>query len=325
MSKRIGITTTVPHEIIVAAGHTPVDLNNLFIAEAVPAQSLERAEKEGFAANVCAWIKGIFAAATTGRVDAVVTVVGGDCSNTRALAEVLRHRGIPTIDFAFPTERDPREVEKALLAFAGRLGVSLRQAEQVRRDWQPLRRRLAELDRLAWEEDRVTSAELHGWLVAAGDFESDPQAFDRRLQDFLQEVGRRPPLPEARRLALLGVPPIFSDLFPVLEARGVRIVFDEVPRQFAMPYPCADLVEQFTRYTYPYDLPHRLADVRQEMEKRRIAGALHYLQAFCHRQIEHLIVREELPAPVLALEGDRPAAVSGQLLTRLDAFLEMMA
>lgn len=325
MTKRVGITTTVPHEIIVAAGHQPVDLNNLFIADTSPADALEHAEREGFAANVCAWIKGIFAAAMAGRVDAVVTVVGGDCSNTRALAEVMRHRGIPTIDFAFPTERDAREVEKALQAFAGRLGVSLAQAEQVRREWRPLRQRLVELDRLAWEENRVSSAELHGWLVAAGDFEGDPRAFDQRLQGFLAEAARRSPRPEARRLALLGVPPIYRDLFPVLETRGARIVFDEVPRQFAMPYPCADLVEQFTRYTYPYDLPHRLADVRREMERRGVSGALHYLQAFCHRQIEHLIVREELPAPVLALEGDRPETVSGQVLTRLDAFLEMLS
>ena len=36
---RIGITTTVPVEIIIAAGHTPVDLNNLFITDPEAAQS----------------------------------------------------------------------------------------------------------------------------------------------------------------------------------------------------------------------------------------------------------------------------------------------
>ena len=32
---RIGITTTVPSEVIFAAGHTPVDLNNIFIGDEI--------------------------------------------------------------------------------------------------------------------------------------------------------------------------------------------------------------------------------------------------------------------------------------------------
>jgi len=31
--KRIGFTTSLPIEVILAAGHTPIDLNNLFITE----------------------------------------------------------------------------------------------------------------------------------------------------------------------------------------------------------------------------------------------------------------------------------------------------
>ncbi|MDP8224713.1 MAG: 2-hydroxyacyl-CoA dehydratase [Candidatus Lernaella stagnicola] len=325
MTKRIGITTTVPHEIIVAAGYVPVDLNNVFADDADSEAMVASAEDEGFPAGVCAWIKGLYAAMRAGRADAVVTVVNGDCSNTQSLAEVLRHRGIETIPFSFPAKPQPDLVERALQDFAAELGTELAAAERVRRDWQDIRRNLAELDRLAWRENKITSAELHHWLLSSSDFGGDANAFGRELDAFLDDARRRPAQPVALPLALLGVPPIFTDLFARLEERGARFVFCEVPRQFSMPYECRDLVEQFCRYTYPYDLNHRLDDLLPQLAERRVAGAVHYVQAFCHRQIDHIVIKDKSPIPVLALEGDRPGTLSGQAVTRLDAFLEMLA
>ena len=324
MSKRIGITTTVPHEIIVAAGHVPVDLNNLFMANLDRARLLDLAEAEGFPPSVCAWIKGIYAGVRAGEVDAVVAVLTGDCSNTRALAEVLAHRGVEVIPLSYPSTPEPAAVSATLRDFANRLGTTVGQAEEVRRAWAPLRERLAELDRLAWEENRVTSRELHTWLVSASDFSGDADVYRQRLDEFLRKAKQRDPLRQRIRLALMGVPPIFDDLFDELDRLDARVVFAEVPRQFAMPYRCADLVEQFCRYTYPYDLSHRLRDLLAEIGRRRVHGAINYLQSFCHRQIEDIVLRETLPAPVLALEGDRPGPLGGQALTRLEAFLEML-
>jgi benzoyl-CoA reductase/2-hydroxyglutaryl-CoA dehydratase subunit BcrC/BadD/HgdB len=325
LRKRFGLTTTVPHEIIVAAGGAPVDLNNIFIADPARDRLLERAESEGFPPGVCAWIKGIYAATRAGQVDVVVTVTSGDCANTRALAEVLRHRGVATVPFAFPAEREATAVQSCLEEFAARLGVTLGQAEEVRRQWRPLRRRLVDLDELAWREGKVASDELHAWQVSASDFMGDAADFARRLDDFLLTAQRRPPRASGRRLALLGVPPIYDDLFAVLAVRNAHVVFDEVPRQFAMPHDCADLVEQFCRYTYPYNLDHRLADVTAEITRRRVDAALHYVQAFCHRQIEHIVIKERLAVPTLVLEGDRPGPLPGQILTRLEAFLERLS
>ncbi len=324
MGKRIGITTTIPHEIVIAAGHTPVDLNNAFLAHPKRGRLLELAETEGFPSGVCAWIKGIYAAVRTGAADAVITVLTGDCSNTRALAEVLGYRGIEVIPFGFPNTPEPDDVRAALADLAARLGTSLTAAEEVRRSWKPLREKLVELDRLAWAEGKICSRELHDYLVSASDFAGDADAFERRLTAFLLEAAARPARRDYVPLALLGVPPIFDGLFEALEQRHARIVFAEVPRQFAMPNDCADLVEQFCRYTYPYDLRYRLADLRAEISRRRVRGAINYLQAFCHRQIEDIVLRETLPVPVLALEGDRPGPLGGQALTRLEAFLEML-
>ena len=41
---RIGMTTTVPVEVILAAGHVPVDLNNVFITGSEPMRQVEAAE-----------------------------------------------------------------------------------------------------------------------------------------------------------------------------------------------------------------------------------------------------------------------------------------
>ena len=60
--KRIGITATVPAEILLSAGLEPVDLNNLFITSEQPEKLVSGAEAAGFSHGICAWIKGIYSA-----------------------------------------------------------------------------------------------------------------------------------------------------------------------------------------------------------------------------------------------------------------------
>ena len=57
---KVGITTTVPIEVIYAAGHIPVDLNNAFVSREDNQRLVEEAELAGFPRNFCAWIKGIY-------------------------------------------------------------------------------------------------------------------------------------------------------------------------------------------------------------------------------------------------------------------------
>ena len=77
--RTIGLTTTVPAEIIFAAGLRPLDLNNVFITSGCAAALVEEAEHNGFPRNSCAWNKGIYAAARAlglRRVAAVVQRLG---------------------------------------------------------------------------------------------------------------------------------------------------------------------------------------------------------------------------------------------------------
>jgi benzoyl-CoA reductase/2-hydroxyglutaryl-CoA dehydratase subunit BcrC/BadD/HgdB len=322
---RVGITTTVPVEAIFAAGHRPVDLNNVFIAHPERPRLLEEAEIAGFPATTCAWIKGIYSAAKRSAVEQVVGVMAGDCSNTQALLEIWQFEGLGTIPFAYPYDRSAEALRAEIERFCSKLGTSLVEAERMKARLDRVRRKAHELDRLTWEEDRVSGWENHLVLVSASDFEGDPDAYGRKLDSLLAGASCRTPSGrEFLRLGYLGVPPILDGLYDFLEERGARVVFNEVQRQFALPYLGEPLVEAYRRYTYPYDVFGRIDDIRAEIRRRRIAGVIHYVQAFCFRQMEDLILRKTLGVPVLTLEADRPMAIDARTRTRIESFLEML-
>ena len=146
--KRIGITTTVPIEVLLAAGFMPVDLNNVFITDADPERLVRKAERAGFPLNTCAWIKGIYSVCLEQKLDSVICVTTGDCSNTTMLMEVLKLRGIKTISFAFPETPDIDRMQIALESLADRLGTDMVNSEKVRKSLEPCRETLREIDRL---------------------------------------------------------------------------------------------------------------------------------------------------------------------------------
>lgn len=106
------------------------------------------------------------------------------------------------------------------------------------------------------------------------------------------------------------------------------MVFNEVPRQFAMldgeQASVDSLAEQYARYTYPYEVGARLADIKREALRRRLDGLIHYTQSFCWRQMQDLVLRRELGLPLLTLEGDQYAPVDGRTRLRLEAFVEVL-
>jgi benzoyl-CoA reductase/2-hydroxyglutaryl-CoA dehydratase subunit BcrC/BadD/HgdB len=322
--ERVGFTTTVPLEIIIAAGKRPVDLNNVFITCGRSRELIEEAEAEGFPRNVCGWIKGIYAAAVENGIRELVAVTEGDCSYTRALMEVLSLQGIGTVPFAYPHGRDRESLTFELEKLMRHFGVGWDETYRAKERLDRIRRKVREIDRRTWQDDTVTGDENHYFQVCTSDMNGDPDAFEAEVDNFLDDVSRRQPLPGGLRLAYIGVPPIVSDLYPFLESRGARVVFNETQRQFAMPYLLDDLVEQYLAYTYPYDIFHRLADIVPELERRRVDGVIHYVQSFCFRQIEDMIVRRKIPLPTLTLEGDKPGPLDARTRLRIEGFLEMI-
>ncbi len=321
----VGITTTVPLEVIFAAGLVPVDLNNLFVGADDPASLTERAERAGFPRACCAWTKGIYGAVHERGIRRALAVTRGDCSNAEALLDVLAHEGLECLTFDYPADQDAGAMAAAIERLAERLGADPAEAERWRERLAPGRCAAAEIDRLTHEEDRVGGLENHLWLVSASDFCAEPDRYRAEAEAFARLAGRREPMNQKVRLGLCGVPPIVPALYGFVESLGARVVFNETQRQFAMPAPAGSLAEQYARYTYPYGVRPRLADILTECARRRLDGLIHYVQSFCHRRIEDRIVRDEAPLPVLTLEADRPGELSGQLRTRLEAFVEMLA
>lgn len=303
----------------------PVDLNNVFITSPRSREMIDEAEAEGFPRNVCGWIKGIYAAAVETGISELIAVTEGDCSYTRALMEVLSLQGIGAVPFAYPHGRDRSSLDFELRKLMNHFGVTPEQVAAAKLRLDRIRGKVREIDRLTWEEDRVSGGENHYYQVCTSDMNGDADRFEAEVDDFLHRARSRAPFRDDIRLAYLGVPPISSDLYEFLESRGARVVFNETQRQFAMPYLLDDLGEQYLAYTYPYDIFHRLADILPELARRRVDGVIHYVQSFCFRQIEDMIIRRKVPLPVLTLEGDKPGPLDARSRLRLEGFVEMLA
>ena len=59
--RRVGLFSTVPLEILLAAGLRPLDVNNAFVGHAEPRTLLDRAEAAGLPRTLCAWTRGLYA------------------------------------------------------------------------------------------------------------------------------------------------------------------------------------------------------------------------------------------------------------------------
>ncbi len=324
--KRIGITTTVPIEILIAAGYQPVDLNNVFITDPSPERLLNIAERAGFPLNCCSWIKGIYGVCMDYGIDTVLCVTTGDCSNTIMLMEVLKHKGLKVIPFSYPDQPDTQRMQYALEALAEALGTTPDAANRVRAELEYSRHLALELDQLTWRQGLVSGWENHLWLVSTSDFNQDHHKYSCQLQELLADCHQRQPYPqEMLRLAYIGVPSVYAqDLCHYLESNGTRVVFNEIQRQFAMPEPGNSLAEQYSNYTYPYSIYGRLKDITTQLKRRQIDGIIHYVQAFCHRGIGDIIFRDALKLPILTLEGNDDFFLTHHIKTRIEAFLDML-
>ncbi len=324
MSKRIGFTTSLPVEVLYAAGHIPIDLNNIFLT-LDSSELVHSAELFGFPRTLCSWIKGNFSAALSTDLDEVIGIVQGDCSNSNSLLEIIREQKKPVYRFSFPAERDYRMLDREIQALESHYGVSRKQSMEAKARLDQIRRKLVILDELSYVHRKVSGKENHLWLVNASDFQGNPDRFERDLDEFLYQAKQREALPTRLRLGYLGVPPIFRDIYDNISDLGGDVIFNEVQRQFAMPYLKDDIVEQYLAYTYPYTALERLADIREQITLRGIEAIISYTQSFCHLQIDNLLLKKHIKLPFLTLEGDQPEKMDSRTMLRLESFFEVHA
>lgn len=319
----IGFTTTVPVEVIFAGGYTPCDLNNIFISDDDPMQYLERAERDGFPKSMCNWIKGIYGVVIKKPVDAVITVMEGDCSNTQALAEILRYKGIRTIPFSYPFDRDREVLQREIEKLKTALPVKDDHLNSVEKEINNTRSALEAIDRMTWDEKLVSGYENHLWLVRASDMLGDYNEYRSMANDFIEEVKLRTPK-DGVRIGYIGVPPIVPDLYDFIEGVGGHVVYNETQRQFTLPFKAMNLTDRYLKYTYPYGIFARIEDIQKEIERRKIQGIIHYVQAFCYRAVENVILRKTLGIPMITIEGDLPRPLDSRTKLRVEAFIELL-
>ena len=322
--QRIGITTTIPVEVIYAAGCVPVDLNNVFITSPERTELVAQAEYQGYPRNACGWIKGIYSSALQGGYDAIIAVIEGDCSQTQAMIETLSDHGIDIVPFAFPYGRDRDVLRLQIEKLIERMGTSWEDTLAWKARLDLVRHKVHVLDELSWKRGTVSSLDNHYYHVCTSDFNGDPEAFGAEVDAKLEEARKSDDRFDGLRLGYLGIPPVFTDFYEYIESLGARVVFNEVQRQFSMPFNTDDIVEQYALYTYPYDIFARIEDINREIKRRDLQGLIHYTQSFCFRQIQDLILRKHIDLPILTLEGDTPTDLDARTKVRIESFVEML-
>lgn len=323
--KKIGFTTTIPVEIIFASKNIPVDLNNVFITSKKPYKYIEFAEEAGIPRNTCNWIKGIYTSVLKNAADEVVVVNQGDCSNTHALAELFESFNIKTHSFNFPygIKDSYHFLKNQIYSLCESLNVKFSDVLDIVQRTDKIREKLKVLDNLT-DQNKVTGFENHLWLVTSTDFNGEYQKYEKELDDFLEKVKDRKPKSSKIRLGFIGVPTIFDDIYQFIEEKGASVVFNEVQRQFSIPSTSKDYIQRFLDYTYPYDIFKRIKDIKNEIEKRKIDGIIHYVQSFCYRQLQDVIIKKELNVPIITIEGNDPGNIDARTKIRLESFLEML-
>lgn len=321
--KVIGFTTTIPVEVIFASEYRPCDLNNVFITDSNPLRYLERAERDGFPKSMCNWVKGVYGVVMESQIDTVISVIEGDCSNALALLEILRYKGIRVIPFAYPYDRDRKILKKEIRKLMDELSVDVGRLAEVEKEIKLVRTNLELIDRMTWHDKVVTGHENHIWLVCASDMLGDYKNYKSMTEEFIKGVRSRKKI-KGLNIGYIGVPPILLDLYEFCESIGAHVVYNETQRQYAFPHSSKNIVKRYLDYTYPYGIFHRLEDIKKEIERRSIKGLVHYVQAFCHRVLDDVILRDVLDIPVITIEGDIPKKIDARTKLRLEAFIEML-
>lgn len=323
--KRVGFTSTIPVEIIFASKNIPVDLNNVFITSKSPHKFLELAEDDGLPRNTCSWIKGIYTAVIKNFVDEVVAVTQGDCSNTHALMELFDSAGIKVHPFGYPfgVSNSYDYLKNEILNLCKGLRVSYEEVLSYKERIDIIRRKLRYLDELTIY-GKVSGFENHIWLVTSTDFNGDFISYENKLDNFINEAEKRSSNNSKIRLGFIGVPTIFDDIYQFIESKGAMVVFNEVQRQFSIPSTSDDFVQRYLDYTYPYDIFKRIEDIKKQIEVRKIDGLIHYVQSFCYRQIQDVIIKKSIDIPVITIEGNDPGNIDARTKIRLESFIEML-
>ncbi len=306
----VGMTALVPSELIFACEKKPCDVNNF-----VPKSKLQPASK------LCSWtaIWRDLILRKELSLDYLIVVAGGDCHCALVDGQKVALNGLDTFYLFYPFHEDPDFLKEQLDGLAHFLGGV--QDTGAFRDVMRIKKMGLELDRKRVDE-KVSASSAFQLLVSLSDLRGDLAQFEKSLNEVEEEN-----VDCSKRVALLGVPPIYLDFHEVLESLGLHVVFDELLFEFARLSGgnIEDLAKNYCNYTFARNLEFRLDFLERELEKRKVDGVIHYTQFACHHLLEDEVMRDRLDYPFLTIQGDMPQRTPEQVKLRLEAFSEMMA
>ena len=326
MAERIGITAMMPVEIIFEAGAVPLDLRNFFLTHPDRSNFVQRAEMDGYPHDAGIIDKGIYGAVMESKIDKVVVVFQQDSLNHYTLVELLRHQGVEVYTFVFPNDRDRSLLDIQMRKLAMALGV----AKLDNLDYWKFRlgevRQLAhKIDQLTWSTNLVSGYENHKYLLSTADFEGDVDIYMNKLYNFIDELRRAKELPQKIRLGLVGDIPICTEIYKVVERCGARIVFNEVQRQYTMPFSSDDVVDQYIKFTIPYSIDRRVEDIKQSIQERKLHGLIHCINTPRSGFVRDIIFRSKLDIPIFSYEENDNFALGVRTVMGIADFVKNLA
>lgn len=335
--------TYTPVEVLLSAGAVPLRLR--------PAGSEDSSLGDAYlSGRLCTLVRHVVSLSLDGHYDFLSGVVClNTCDHVRRAADVLQKKsGIPFHAF-LSVPRSPREdlfpyylreVRRLRHALCDHLGVAPNDDDlrtSIRR-MNAVRERLQTMQSLRTSDPPGLSGEEALALHVASQVLS-PETFLALSGDALRGVSSRRPLDTPRaRVLLIGAELDDPRYVATIESAGAGVVADELcfgSRSVLDPIDpdCPDPLDAIARaYFFRRscarmigDFPRRWATIREHVQRDRIDGAIFQRLLFCDpwgADQHNVMLRSKGEIPVLFLTREYGVVPTGQLRTRVQAFVE---
>jgi benzoyl-CoA reductase subunit C len=333
----------VPREIIFAFGKVPVRI----LPRAVKASEAEAYLPRNF----CSLVKITLASFLENESDLEAVIHSDSCDALRRLNDVWRHYveiealhllDLPRIDTPLGHEHFYRALCHLVKRLEERYDMQLTVENLLKAitSYNEQRSLLEELNK-RWSQGLIPTMDYYELRDTS--LTGDPVLVGAQLRRAVAEKQQEADVsPSKPRVMLIGSLLINRHVVEAVESYGAQVVAEDScssGRELATQIKVSSSMDEMlrdiaTRYLDKppcprmRDFPRRLAYLSQRIAQRRIEGVICSYYKFCDLFMsEYPVLRkavQDVGLPVLLLEDEGEATLSGQHRTRLEAFLEVL-
>ena len=181
----------------------------------------------------------------------VISVVQGIVATTRRSWRFFNRTASKPLP-CVPALQNRQEVFARPVGKACRLpGVDYARAEEMKHCLDSVCAKIHEIDKLTWMEQPGNGRGKPHLDGICKRFDGGLHGFRRTRLTILKIAQGRTPISHDLRIGVIGIPAICEDLYSFLTSLGGTRVFNEIQRQFSMPYQTKTLVEQYSHIRIP--------------------------------------------------------------------------